>query len=250
MTSTATLGSEVMMSPATSREQPILFSGPMVRAILDGTKTQTRRVMKPQPTYHRVAGQTMIGHPELAGQFGDHIFGACAARLIPCPYGAPGDRLWVREQWAIGLAALPTGAGFVPFTGPLGKPFKEADPRPTSPRAKLIYGASWDGNDRPPFRSPIHMPRWASRLTLEITDVRVQRVQEMDWRDALAEGVDVELCKHYGAGAHGCTDCMGSGITEDPVPAFAALWDLLNAKRGHGWDTNPWVWALTFRRLA
>ena len=158
-------------------EHPIIFTALMVRAILDGRQTQTRRRLKGKP-----------------------------------PKFATGDTLWVRERWT--LAA--------DDARPDGFPVYLADGTPKAPHG--------------PWRSPIHMPRWASRITLEVTDVRVERVQDIGEEDAKAEGVDWEVWEHGG----------------EPIPPtslFHELWDSINAKRGYGWDANPWVWVVSFKRI-
>jgi len=173
--------------------RPILFSSPMVRAILDGSKTQTRR--------------------SFAGTLG----------VTPCPYGVPGDRLWVRETFVQGH---PSDAGEVRYDLPL-RYWYRAD-------GDLDMWAGEDGHAGDvPWRPSIHMPRAASRITLEITDVRVERLQAISEEDALAEGVPF--------------------VQNDPFERtarreFQDLWDSLNAKRAP-WASNPWVWCLTFKRV-
>lgn len=204
-------------------EHPILFSGPMVRAILAGQKTVTRRVVKPQPP----DDATRVAHIALMPPKMD---GTCEetwwvredhpmlARVPMCPYGVPGDLLWVRETWA----EVPTVCG----------------------GTEVVYAADFtDGSDRAAgvkYTPSIFMPRWASRLTLRVTDVRVERVREITEDDIRAEGLD---------GSHLMTDGFGVGIaTFDGRAHFAELWDTLNAKRGHGWSVNPWVWVIGFER--
>lgn len=197
------------------RERPILFSGPMVRAILDGRKTQTRRVMKPQPIARN--GRVMcwkndydaeyfstVGEPE--GEF------QCRAKRC-CPYGGPGDRLWVREGFA-----------YCPKDWKTGGVIYRADGE-----NKHVMSFEW--------RPSIHMPRVASRLTLELTDVRVERVREISRDEIKAEGCKV-VALAYG------DDGEVVGFQAD----FALLWDSINAKRGFGWDKNPWVWVVEFRK--
>ena len=186
------------MTETTVRERAILFSGEMVRAILDGHKTQTRRVVKPSGTQAFELGMTM---PEFR------------ASLPPrCPYGVVGDRLWVRETWAIEQCG--SRVSLKPEAWPNGWPLD-----------RLLYndtGTKW-WNARP----SIHMPRWASRLTLEITDVRVERLQAISDEDAVAEGI------------------LGdSAMARDN---YRELWDSLNKSRGYSWEINPWVWVLGFR---
>lgn len=224
------------------KERPILFSGPMVRAILDGRKTQTRRVLTPQPTPPRAiyecdgADTIVSSHPLSLAHTGDGIpkvavgFAWKMTKLNEtsaphqtgtgykwlCPYGQPGDRLWVRETWgSIGtpLGNLRIGEGCRVFY------------RATEPE-QIVNLEKW--------RPSIHMPRWASRIDLEISDIRVQPLQDISDGDALAEGVTLRGTTRY------------EGEARD---AFHTLWGSINEERGHGWDTKPWVWALTFKAL-
>lgn len=200
-------------------ERPILFSAPMVRAILEGRKTQTRRIIKPQP-----AGQIFLKY----GCWNS------VDQLEPwtCPYGQPGDRLWVRESWCPGRPGYVNGDG-----KPYGVlPFERSWPIPKEHPEGIVvrYAATWNNGDQgdevPPMRPSIHMPRWASRITLGITDVRVQRLQDIQEADALAEGIKVEV-RELGA-----------------LDPFKRLWDSINAKRAP-WESNPWVWCLAFKRV-
>ena len=189
------------------REHPIIFSGPMVCAILEGRKTQTRRVMKPQPEglVKRCPGLNEIR--------GASQLWTDGVRVFSCPHGTPGDVLWARETWA---------------------------PFPNDPARRVEYRAGYEApgvRGHVPmwskrWRPSIHMPRWASRLTLRLTDVRVQRVQEISPEDAEAEGCwrTPDECSH---------------VSIQP-PEFRDVWDSLNVKRGYGWDVNPFCWALTF----
>lgn len=195
-----------------TRERPILFSAPMVRALLAGTKTQTRRIEK-------TSFPLGWGKPDERSLF-----------LRGCPYGQPGDRLWVRETWMPvnkdGFAIGPKGADPTLGDGAIYRAdipaVSEADERRVR-RAVRDVAAPW--------RPSIHMPRWASRLTLEVTEVRVQRLQDISEEDARAEGVDpLATFPHRPYGA-----------------AFFQLWQDIN-----GVDTahaNPWVWAISFKRL-
>lgn len=187
----------------------------MVRAILDGKKTQTRRVVKPLPSWqvHSVCEPSGAAAP---WEVWFHLPETTrVGHLRKCPYGVPGDRLWVRETfWH-----QPEQHDSYPGMGSL----KVCDD-------VTIYRADFDGDEDRSFawRPSIFMPRWASRITLEIADVRVQRVQEISYRDSVAEGV-----------------------SESPFAqtAFSRLWDSINSKRGHGSEKNDWVWALTFKRV-
>ncbi len=181
-------------------EKPILFSAPMVRALLAGTKTQTRRAVKPQPQ------DEVFQHP-VSRQWLESVNGEESG--LRCPYGQPGDRLWVRETW--------TPCGPLPTDG-------------------VLYRSDFpEGPLSIKFKPSIHMPRWASRITLDITDVRVERLQDISEADAQAEGCPIECMSPTG-------DDSGSAIYG---PAgYRALWDTIN---GHGsWDANPWVWVVEF----
>lgn len=184
-------------------DRPILFSAPMVRAILAGTKTQTRRVITKFPW--KFDGDNFMR------EFAHH----------DCPMGHPGDRLWVRETWAETINVNDMS----PWPDRPHRFFEESG-------SAVIYRADgeWEWLDddgsidegHSSWKPSIFMPRWASRITLEITKVRVQRLQEISEEDAKAEG-----CSH--------------------VESFSNLWDSLNAKRGHSWESNPWVWVIEFR---
>lgn len=209
---------------------PILFSPTMVRALLDGRKTQTRRV----------GDQTAFrdgpdGVEVWTGFMGWQTFewakenrGACGKGTMPPHVGI--DRLWVRESHAI-----------VPRTAYRCSEGVEQILRPDDDNDAAIFRCGWD-RSMPKWRPGIHMPRWASRLTLTVTDVRVERLQNISEADAIAEGA-----WSNGKG-YACFE-TASGRTE-MLPtarlAFEELWDSLNADRGCGWQANPWVTATTF----
>lgn len=201
------------------RERPILFSGPMVRAILEGRKTQARRVAMMTKCGVRVFALGCDPAPD-------------AAR---CPYGAPGDRLWVRETWAMPRAFdahSPTTA--LRRTRGLPNRFYRAD-------EKIISAGAYTG-ERGRWRSPIHMPRWASRLTLTITDVRVERLQDITEADAQAEGCPVTHDGHpYDPPSQDTWQGYGRA-------SFSLLWSKIHGPGA--WDANPWVWVVTFEREA
>ncbi|HDR8979457.1 TPA: hypothetical protein QDA90_004261 [Burkholderia vietnamiensis] len=211
------------------KERPILFSGPMVRAILEGRKTQTRRVAK-----------EFAGRDDL-----DAILGRFPNQR-GCPHGEPGDRLWVREAFRL----TSDFDGDSPTR--VGERCLDAGYRaPWAPVRYEVDGAErdWRWVGTPPghevtagrARASMHMPRWASRITLEITGVRVERLQSISESGARAEGVTIE--EHHMRGY-----CAGA-YWPPSIRAFHDLWDSLNAARGHGWDANPWVWVIEFRRI-
>ena len=222
-------------------ERPILFNGPMVRALLDGRKTQTRRIIKPQPSDYRpstVAPQRLRGQlPKHDQPYFDAYNGGphwCwwdeynrqGADWIKCPYGVPGDSLWVRETWA--LHERFTDVGRVVYAATANRSWTEA-------HRDVPIDAIGDRPARPfqqGFKPSIHMPRWACRLTLEITDVRAERLQDISEADAEAEGVqDPSLVPILGA----------FWSSRD---GYARLWEHINGKGS--WAANPWVWAVTF----
>lgn len=214
------------------KERPILFSGEMVRAILGGRKTQTRRVVKPGrlwPARLPVMGASEIqpGYWQLRSYSGQawatDIETSATVIGLPCPYGLPGDRLWVREAWAL-----------VPVTAYRCSDGVQQTTCPTDSDTAAVYRAGWDRCRPGRWRPSIHMPRWASRITLEVTGVRVERVQDITEADAQAEGVSPSP-----------RPCRGDSF----IPMFAFLWDRLNAGRGAGWADNPWVWVVSFRRV-
>lgn len=208
------------------KEHPILFTGSMVRAILDGRKTQTRRVVKPQPppSNWRHDG---VGDVDKNDSDADHEchwleqldehgrpFHFEKYRCIgKCPYGVPGDRLWVREAWCDSI-------------------YRDNDKCPDGP----CYKATDDGEcciDGRRWSPSIHMPRSASRITLYVTNIRVERVQDINYDagDIWAEGIPATHDR------------------EAEVREFKDLWDSINEKRGFGWDANPWVWVVEFKRV-
>lgn len=216
------------------KERPILFSGAMVRAILSGAKTQTRRIAPIQSldifehdgglVTWNVRFTKPIGKSRTIGSYSGGFATPDKARQIVaaefCPYGQPGDRLWVREAWSIDPHPGPN------YSGGLRSP----------DGGEVMYRATdgWHG----PWRPSIHMPRWASRLTLEITGVRVERLKEIGAADAMEEGVAVHADHYNKPIGHPCS----------PVMAYRDLWEYINGPGS--WDANPWVWVVEFHRIA
>lgn len=202
------------------KERPIIFGGEMVRAILENRKSQTRRVCKKQPIdnpvqHHLKGGDFALWRFDFKNEVGDTYYDTTR-----CPYGKVGDRLWVRETWML-YNHMGTFVGNIP----------------KQPPKDLSVGYKADGLDKDnlfTWRSSRFMPKWAARIWLEITNIRVERVQDINEQDAKAEGV-VRLNTYR---------------TETPmIDMFRHLWNVLNAKRGFGWEKNPWVWEIEFKRV-
>lgn len=189
------------------KEYPILFSEQMVLTILDGRKTQTRRVIKSE--WSRCLD---LEEPV-----------AVMAALFQCPYGHPGERLWVREAW---------------------RPID--DDMPVSrlmPGDTIYYRADYVGEAlEGKWRPSIHMPRWASRIMLEIVNVRVEQVQEIKSLDAISEGAIAWFMDHK-------MNWKENKKYPYPIYSFMKLWNSINAKRGYSWESNPWVWVIEFKRI-
>lgn len=208
-------------------ERPILFSAPMVRALLAGTKTQTRRVVKPPEGYVGPDAMRSWGcnwdTQQECPVWMVHLRADIAApkhRWIRCPYGKPSDRLWVREAWRTVVEADKT------------------PPRDMDPAYRLWFEADaphQEGFGK--YRPPMFMPRWASRITLEVTGVRVERLQDISKADALAEGANVHPDHHN----------KPRSSIYSPVQAYRDLWESINGPGS--WDANPWVWVVEFRRV-
>lgn len=230
------------------KERPILFSGEMVRAILDGRKTQTRRIAKLDLSPWLDGQADKIDESEMVFQFseghsGFGLYVSCAdypeegSDFYRCPYGKPGDRLWVRET----------------FTPPASR-----GPKSSKTVENCHYKADgWWNIDGTPikWKPSIHMPRWASRITLEIKSVKVERLQDISEEDALAEGVSFDS---------GWEESLGEGYTsgsgylnyqsEDDAyefgtakESFRSLWNKING--ADSWNQNPWVWVIEFKKV-
>lgn len=208
------------------KERPIIFSSEMVKAILDGRKTQTRRVLRKQPI-----DILPMNCPDMwvTLQTRDPNHG----EVIGCRYGIPGDRLWVRETF---LPDPPIDGwdGDFEWNG-CGRPISGVPAHYRKPE-HCLFAASWRGTPLT-WRPSIFMPRWASRITLEITGVRVERVQEISEADAIAEGTT--------------PSCVGDDLDYLKYRAgYMTLWDTINAERGFPWKSNPWVWVIEFKNVS
>lgn len=216
------------------KERPILFSGEMVRAILDGRKTQTRRVVKRIPCTcgnwepEEMCRRTPEGW-QATGHSGVWWCAVCASEqdAVRCPYGVPGDRLWVRETWGRnGCSCCPVH-------------YKATEP-------------NWEFESGDPYwrwRPSIHMPRWASRITLEITGVRVERLQEISEHDAWCEGVreSQRAISPVAAVPVFWDYFLGVPNYMRASDSFSSLWSKINGLGS--WEKNPWVWVIEFKRV-
>lgn len=226
------------------KESPILFTGEMVRAILDGRKTQTRRILKVQPL-PPVTRWIMHDHwwvPKGVNDAVQQQFISTWPNALKCFYGQPCDRLWVRETWAIGVSTDNS------WHSENGRIKSIAEPQ----RYARRYAADGTEGFYGKWRPSIFMPKWACRLWLELTDVRVERLQEITEADAIAEGVKV--CPNMN-GREGTTGYVWPGSPYDlsglchssAITAFSQGWESING--ADSWADNPWVWVLTFRRI-
>jgi hypothetical protein len=222
-------------TPTKVKERPILFSGPMVRAILEGRKTQTRRVVRMHVDCHN--DPDLLPTRDLMDLYNEEcpdegVLG------ITCPYGNPGDRLWVRETWTH------TGTGV----------WSIADARRGPLDGKVIYRATDEEPCKGCWFPSIFMPREFSRITLEVVKMRVEKLQEISISDAIAEGVG-DVLKDEKHPLREATVARGVWVGGEEqgepwateVDAYAALWESINGESS--WDKNPWVWVVEFKRV-
>lgn len=220
-------------------ERPMLMSAPMVRAILAGTKTQTRRVVKPQP----------LGDKPRSAWFEPGVMGWAPPEIpsqawhrVRCPYGQPGDRLWVRETF---MDLQGTGVEHRDSAGNRQRYAYAADTRPGSygDECRKDYGLKW--------RPSIHMPRTASRILLEVTAVRVERLQDISESDAMAEGITTiwpDGPRDDGGPNHYTVDVDHGHLNgSTAATVYRMLWEWINGEGS--WDANPWVWVVEFKRV-
>lgn len=249
------------MSTAT-KDRPILFSGPMVRAILADAKTQTRRVVKPQPEWLPEVTQARTTGP-LVWPIG--AGGQQCGHPIKCPYGVPGDRLWVREEhYRFGhwekVPGVKTATGRVKwqFVGDSDEVLFE-QPRELSRAMNAPYF------DRPGWYKRVarHMPRWASRIDLEVTGVRVERLQDISESDAIAEGLTEYVWPEHTRSYPNVATQLACGtrfwnhviqkrgrrgcVWDSAKKAFREFWQDINGPQS--WNANPWVWVVEFKRI-
>jgi len=196
-----------------TRERGILMNSEMVCATLDDRKTQTRRIINPPPDQYEHAA---IARPscDFVLRNGNHI---------KCPYGKIGDRLWVREAWAVHFMYNDLPPREINKEG-----WIDADSIWATAHGDEPFAGSCSKRQKGKNRSSIHMPRWASRINLEITDIRVERISQISEEDAIAEGIEKAV---------------------DPIGTFRVLWDKINSKRGYSWQSDCWVWVVKFRKM-
>jgi len=225
------------------KERPILFSAPMVRALLDGSKTQTRRIMKRQPDYPIIiATDPHTNRYQIEGREPMTL----AGMLRECPYGQTGDRLWVRETWGVISNSWDEAGNLCDWV----------PDRPATAINEMRFGQGYysghviyaaddfcewagdddgDGEPRSAWHPSIHMPRRASRILLEIVSVRVERLQDIGVEEIQAEGI---VTSDASIMAHGC---------RARVMDFMGLWQNINGTGS--WEANPWVWVIEFKRV-
>lgn len=233
------------------KERPILFSAPMVRALLDGSKTQTRRVaglevINAEPDRYEFRGIT--SGPGVT-HFAFHDRESGAQVLVLCRYGKPGDRLWVRETFYCDDYSYPNRVS-------VSCHWREVDgqriPIPIEEqRADMLEAMFYRADGDPEFECPegpiqwrpsIHMPRWVSRINLEITGMRVERLQDISDADCIGEGIEKTSQGFWSL--YGQADVDG---TYSPRTSFRALWMSINGLGS--WPTNPWLWVVQFKRI-
>lgn len=224
------------------KERGMIFNGEMVRAILDGRKTQTRRIMKVQPESNQLGlllitdstKHSDIGkyHWAESNATGNHV----RSKLFSCPFGAVGDRIWVRETWSSDFANYyPNDRVWYAADNNRRLDIEVVD------GVRGIYSPESDVHVPFRWQPSIHMPRWASRILLEITDVRVERLNSISQEDAQAEGLELTGWRPT------YSDPDSGGEVMTPYDNFAELWSSIYGDES--WKANPWVWVISFKRV-
>jgi hypothetical protein len=238
------------------REHPILFSAEMIRAILAGSKTQTRRVIvtsraklgfNSQFTFGKSLREVALrkSKPMRRGKY-EYIGANPDIEInLRCPYGLVGERLWVRETWFCDDYELLSGPYKETASARDNLYYRADDPQ--GDITNLIPECDLDGGSPNVWKPSIHMPRWASRINLEVIDICIERLQDITSSDAIDEGTPDELCPVVMASSE---RQFNNG---PPIlgyrDGFQKLWDSINAERGYSWQYNPWVWVIKFRRV-
>lgn len=211
-------------------ERGMIFNGEMVRAILDGRKTQTRRIMAPQPADD--IERSAFPNPDAIGWKSSlkHKYGSTTAHF--CPFGAIGDRIWVRETFRVHSRA--TDVATLVYKASERNSWTEQTHRvPVAVCNKPATPEKWTPS--------LHMPSWASRILLEITDVRVERINSISQEDAQAEGLELTGWRPT------YSDPDSGGEVMTPYDNFAELWSSIYGDES--WQANPWVWVIEFKRV-
>lgn len=195
------------------KEHPIIFSTPMVKAIQEERKTMTRRVIKPQPQGAWIKEPIWVDSQGYYHAGGDHDSFLSSKSDLRCPYGEVGNKLWVKETWATEKHLENLSPSEIGCATEVALWYKS-----DIDQLSLLYRGKW--------RPSIFMPRSASRITLEITGIRIERLREITRADVEREG---------------CSNAVNNPLF------FPKLWDSLNVKRGYGWQTNPFVWVISFK---
>lgn len=251
------------------KERPIIFSAEMVKAILDGKKTMTRRVIKSDISAYdhgHIIKQSSDKSREGSACFFNKPVGCMvtSSKLVKCPYGKIGDHLWVREAYTVTGWNCDDGSVYIKYLADGHEQYfdnetdemecaidslvasvcKELDKRKVPMLNDEAYDCSLDEN-KPRNRSPMFMPRFASRLLLEITDIRIERLNDISDEDAVKEGLRILPASGRYVVSPG--DQYFGSASHDAVEVFSWLWDSINAKKGYPWSSNPWVWVVEFK---
>jgi hypothetical protein len=220
-----------------TKETGIIFSGDHPLKVLDGTKTMTRRTWGLEEINKNPDAWEHFGFDQ-AGRFSFRWKGGERILNVRCPYGGVGDRMWGRETYchkADPITAIVSDTEFW---------YRASNPEVIKVDGDGFQEFRKDGWEASPWLSPMFMPRLASRILVEITELRVERVQEISEKDAKAEGASSIIW--HGETAYAFKDNLPLSTYK---AGFANLWDSLNKKRGYGWDRNVWVWPIGFRLL-